>query len=1220
MPVPDNTQDKEENNTKEQQNETTTENVVVKSVCTLSLDDIFVALHEKAITQIKNCRIQNSAINKDNTFNGAGAHVIAALPEKGEKIDKETALLGIQTYVQWFNGPEVAKNVTSDVIWPLVSNDETEDITPNKDNKQDNDKNKTKNENLKINISTFLKYLTEETETEDKNDQNQDPGKQTEHAKGYYITYAVEIQGQKGKPLSDALKTFGKGLLKGLGIQSFDWRTGAKGEVVTIGDVLDSLDIVFGKINPDELKTRFDKNVKSKLPQSNGYNTTYFDKNTLLLHLKKRLETSDKNKIQGADYSFCIKIPKNDKSEKLVNKTMIADMLTKSIQGLFKKFKNKVKSSDVILVNNYSDNKKVEDNKIATTDTTKESLYNKSIQNLLLEADEIKTLTTEEKVKLLKPLIESELKTALKDKFKEFILDRHQAVSKILKSSGIEESKNSEAFSELKLHDYAFLVKTIEGGPTKQATNDSLKVVNSYLNLLFEDTNEDNTEYSDTQKKIITAIKKALILFQKTHNVLPHGTNIENPVVVQCNSNDVEVVENINKIYDITKLIFENHELCEDIKNILFDSYESNDELLLLEKENIFYTKCINKLKEISVERLKEYLDQFKEEFKKVMDSMTQNKDPKTKKQVIKLPKELDSKTENRETYIQMLQKNYMKGNSQQPFIKSVTSKWTNAKDTNDVIDAFNKYVCKGGTVDNKDSTVPECYAAFKALETIPLDEKDKSDDEKIEITFMDIEKPEELENPEEPTDKDKKKYKPIGEPLSLIPGEEVEIPKVDDKGEWKFIEFQPDPQDMDVSGETYAIYENPDEGKIEITFMDIEKPEELENPEEPTDKDKTKYEQIDEPTKIMPGEDVEIPKVEDKGKWKFVEFKPNPKDMEESGETYAIYKDTPITKIQFIEDKNGTEVNLDNPIVFDDSENIDEKQIVYPDEEELTNKYKKENLVFSEFDPPREELIKNLKPETTNNVYIRYVERELVKFTVEFKDVNPDDPENESEWTTINKPLELDSTKLNDIKYPKPPQHNGYKFEKWDKTEEELLNEINEYIDSDEEKTEPKVFIVKTQYIHIKHLMYWVCGDTNGILDKTITIIPKAPKKDLTDPTNEKNRELVDPIGEPIIYKPGGDLKLPEPSQLPMFKGFEFEKWDPDEEAIKSLFKNPKNQEKPIITVARYKAKENTSELKTNNGQYMFYIIPMKNLKLSGSLENTDTDDENSAAGKNTK
>jgi len=66
--------------------------------------------------------------------------------------------------------------------------------------------------------------------------------------------------------LTDALKSFGAGLLKGLGIQGFSWKTGAKGKEHTIGDLLDSLDKVFGKIDPNELKTRFAKNVQAKYP------------------------------------------------------------------------------------------------------------------------------------------------------------------------------------------------------------------------------------------------------------------------------------------------------------------------------------------------------------------------------------------------------------------------------------------------------------------------------------------------------------------------------------------------------------------------------------------------------------------------------------------------------------------------------------------------------------------------------------------------------------------------------------------------------------------------------------------------------------------------------------------------------------------------------------------------------------------------------------------
>ena len=100
-------------------------------------------------------------------------------------------------------------------------------------------------------------------------------------------------------------------------------------------------------------------------------------------YLKDKLDTKQKQKVKSADYSLCYKVEANDKSKKLINTTVVADFITRSIKGLFKKFKNAVKPDDVILVNDYSesdkDDKKAEkklevnknDSKSVTTDNMK---------------------------------------------------------------------------------------------------------------------------------------------------------------------------------------------------------------------------------------------------------------------------------------------------------------------------------------------------------------------------------------------------------------------------------------------------------------------------------------------------------------------------------------------------------------------------------------------------------------------------------------------------------------------------------------------------------------------------------------------------------------------------------------------------------------------------------------------------------------------------------
>ena len=73
------------------------------------------------------------------------------------------------------------------------------------------------------------------------------------------------------------------------------------------------------------------------------------------------LDSKAKAKLKAAELALCTRVDKRDKSYKLYNSQAIADLVTASIQGLFKKFKNKVSKDDVIMVNNYSDDKKNKD-------------------------------------------------------------------------------------------------------------------------------------------------------------------------------------------------------------------------------------------------------------------------------------------------------------------------------------------------------------------------------------------------------------------------------------------------------------------------------------------------------------------------------------------------------------------------------------------------------------------------------------------------------------------------------------------------------------------------------------------------------------------------------------------------------------------------------------------------------------------------------------------
>lgn len=340
---------------KKEPQDQTKQNTTLFNMCQLSLDSIFKQMHDKGIEKTKSiAKVQNSIFDENGKFHGAGSHMIAAMSLKELEIEKSVALNALTSYVNWFSGPDIAKTITEDKLIALE------------------DDNTQTTESIDIR-DIYKKVLTEETAAvatdADATDNSGDNNKNTENnkeekqadnqkARGYYITYKLEIEGQKETPLSDAFQSFGKGLLKGLGIQSFSWRSGAKGKEYTIGGLMDTLDQVFGKINPKELRTRFAKNAKVKYPQTAESDVHFYDQKTILHHLKGKLEQKDIQKIKTANYSLCYRVPANDKSKKLINTTVVADLLTQSIKGIFKKLKNSVKKDDVILVNDYTETNK----------------------------------------------------------------------------------------------------------------------------------------------------------------------------------------------------------------------------------------------------------------------------------------------------------------------------------------------------------------------------------------------------------------------------------------------------------------------------------------------------------------------------------------------------------------------------------------------------------------------------------------------------------------------------------------------------------------------------------------------------------------------------------------------------------------------------------------------------------------------------------------------
>jgi hypothetical protein len=157
-------------------------------------------------------------------------------------------------------------------------------------------------------------------------------------------------------------------------------------------------------------------------------------------------------------------------------------------------------------------------------------------------------------------------------------------------------------------------------------------------------------------------------------------------------------------------------------------------------------------------ENISKNIDEFRKNWKANIEKIKSNVDSSNEKG---LPSELSSRTENAKSYVSYLKKNYVKGADSTPFDKSIISKLrTNLKSTDQAKRIFASYGAKSEDkkfdkqdTPLKDSSapeIPEYYAAWKALQKLPDgpkageedEEKKGGDDEKITITFKDIDDP----------------------------------------------------------------------------------------------------------------------------------------------------------------------------------------------------------------------------------------------------------------------------------------------------------------------------------------------------------------------------------------------------------------------------------------------------------------------------------------------
>ena len=118
-----------------------------------------------------------------------------------------------------------------------------------------------------------------------------------------------------------------------------------------IQDIKDKFKDTFGAVNPEELTSNIEKEINSiRHPDTDRPQVNIRDKDTLILDLGNNIDAQQKKMIQSADYSVWIKLQEQDPKKPIFNTRVIADIVTGSIKGLLKKFKNKITKNDVVYI------------------------------------------------------------------------------------------------------------------------------------------------------------------------------------------------------------------------------------------------------------------------------------------------------------------------------------------------------------------------------------------------------------------------------------------------------------------------------------------------------------------------------------------------------------------------------------------------------------------------------------------------------------------------------------------------------------------------------------------------------------------------------------------------------------------------------------------------------------------------------------------------------
>ena len=353
----------------------------------LSVPEIIAALHQKAVAAVsdKTIRIANSAIESDGKqtkLNSAGQHIVSVLPaEDGKMVAKDLALASLQTYVQWFVGPDLSKKVTDKVILPLgngegeggttsesakpisfmelfleslnEADDDAEDVADQEDSDEADEEDDPSEEGDGESVDNAGEREEDADDASDGDEEQEiDDGK--EYAPGWYIAYNLKVQGLKETSLKDAMKDFVVKFFDDLTITP-DGLFGS-GKAITGKDIRKQFHDL-KHIDHNKLAENVSQYLSKKFPKVQELDVKARDSKTLYREIKSypSLTKDDKAAITAAAYCLWIKVKEDNPQKPFLNKVKIAEAIKQGM-GFFRIGKKaKVTKDSIIKIENFTD-------------------------------------------------------------------------------------------------------------------------------------------------------------------------------------------------------------------------------------------------------------------------------------------------------------------------------------------------------------------------------------------------------------------------------------------------------------------------------------------------------------------------------------------------------------------------------------------------------------------------------------------------------------------------------------------------------------------------------------------------------------------------------------------------------------------------------------------------------------------------------------------------